>query len=91
MESARDLAPIVVVIGFFQIVVIRQPFPNLTDILIGTGLVILGLTFFVRGLEMGLFPLGESMAQAFARKGSMMWMLLFAFALGFAPRWPNRP
>lgn len=83
MESARDLAPIVVVIVFFQVVVIRQPFPNLSDILIGTALVVIGLTLFVRGLEMGLFPLGESMAQAFARKGSVMWMLLFSFALGF--------
>lgn len=82
-DSARDLVPIVVVIAFFQVVVIQQPFPNLTEILIGTGLVILGLAFFIRGLEMGLFPLGEAMAQAFARKGSAMWMLLFAFALGF--------
>jgi len=45
--------------------------------------VVLGLAFFVRGLEMGLFPLGEAMAQAFAKKGSVVWMLGFAFALGF--------
>ena len=82
MEAARDLLPIVVVIAFFQIVVIRQPFPNLGDILIGTVLVVFGLAFFVRGLEMGLFPLGESMAQAFAKKGSVVWLLGFAFALG---------
>lgn len=83
MESVRDLLPIVVVIAFFQAVVIRQPFPNLGEILIGVALVIVGLAFFVRGLEMGLFPLGEAMAQAFARKGSTMWIVLFAFALGF--------
>ncbi len=47
-------------------------------------LTVLGLTFFVRGLELALFPLGESMAYAFARKGSLVWLLLFAFALGFA-------
>ena len=82
-DSARDLAPIVVVITFFQVLVIQEPFPNLDQILVGTGLVVLGLAFFIRGLEMGLFPLGESMAQAFARKGSVGWMLLFAFALGF--------
>jgi hypothetical protein len=46
-------------------------------------LVILGLTFFVIGLETGLFPLGESMAHDFARKGSLLWLLLFGFALGF--------
>jgi hypothetical protein len=46
-------------------------------------MVILGLALFVRGLEMGLFPIGENMAYAFARKGSLFWLLLFAFALGF--------
>ncbi len=40
-------------------------------------------TFFIYGLEMGLFPIGESMAYAFARKGSLGWLLTFAFALGF--------
>jgi hypothetical protein len=43
----------------------------------------MGLTFFIYGLEMGLFPIGEDMAHAFARKGSVFWLLLFAFALGF--------
>ncbi|MBF0248645.1 MAG: DUF1538 domain-containing protein [Alphaproteobacteria bacterium] len=83
IDASRDLLPIVLVIAFFQIVVIRQPFPNLADILIGTAMVILGLAFFVRGLELGLFPLGEAMAQAFARKGSVLWLMGFAFALGF--------
>jgi hypothetical protein len=83
LDSARDLAPIFVVIGFFQTVVLRQPIPNFLDLLVGTVLVLLGLTLFVRGLEMGLFPLGENMAHAFARKGSLPWLLVFAFALGF--------
>lgn len=81
--SLRDLAPIVLVIAFFQLLVLQQPIPNLGDILLGTLLVVIGLTLFVRGLEMGLFPIGESMAYAFARKGSLSWLLGFAFALGF--------
>ena len=46
-------------------------------------MVILGLTFFIDGLEQGLFPIGETMAHAFARKGSIFWLLTFAFCLGF--------
>jgi len=46
-------------------------------------MVILGLALFIKGLEMGLFPIGESMAYAFARKGSVFWLLVFAFLLGF--------
>lgn len=83
MNSLRDLAPIVLVITFFQLAVLRQPIPDLGGLLAGAVLVVLGLTLFVRGLEMGLFPIGEAMAYAFARKGSLAWLLVFAFALGF--------
>ncbi len=81
--SLRDLAPILLVIGFFQIVVLQQPFPHLERVAVGVVLVMLGLTLFIQGLEMGLFPIGEAMAQAFARKGSLVWLLAFAFCLGF--------
>ena len=83
LGSVRDLLPIAVVVLFFQWVVLGQPIPHWERILAGSLLVVLGLTFFVQGLEMGLFPLGESMAYAFARKGSLAWLLAFAFALGF--------
>ncbi len=79
-----DLAPVLAVIVVFQLGVVRQPLPDLLDLLAGVGLTVLGLTFFVLGLEQALFPLGESMAYAFARKGSLRWLLLFAFCLGFA-------
>ena len=81
--SINDLLPIVLVIAFFQFVVLQQPIPNYLEILTGSLFVLIGLTLFVHGLEMGLFPLGETLAYAFARKGSLTWLLAFAFALGF--------
>jgi len=81
--SLRDLAPIVLVIAVFQLAVLRQPIPDVMSLLGGLLLVVLGLTSFIYGLEMGLFPLGDSMAHAFARKGSLGWLLAFAFCLGF--------
>ncbi|MEN8177310.1 MAG: DUF1538 domain-containing protein [Pseudomonadota bacterium] len=83
LDSVRDLLPIIIVIAFFQIVVLQQPIPNLGELIFGTILVIFGLTFFIHGLKIGLFPLGENMAWDFAKKGSLSWLLLFAFALGF--------
>ncbi|ELE5891119.1 DUF1538 domain-containing protein [Vibrio fluvialis] len=83
LGSLRDLMPIVLVIAFFQLFVLQEPLPHLLSVLSGLVLVVLGLTFFIFGLEMGLFPIGESMAQAFARKGSLFWLLVFAFCLGF--------
>jgi hypothetical protein len=83
-DSARDLVPIIVVIVFFQVVVLQQPFPHVQRILTGILFVLIGLTLFVRGLELGLFPIGGSMAFAFAKKGNIYWLLLFSFALGFS-------
>ncbi|QOL26261.1 DUF1538 domain-containing protein [Thalassotalea sp. LPB0316] len=83
IDSVRDLAPIVLVILFFQLFIIQQPLPNVGQVLVGVLFVLFGLTFFIHGLEQGLFPIGESMAHAFAQKGSVFWLLIFAFSLGF--------
>ncbi|WP_428036453.1 DUF1538 family protein [Amphritea sp.] len=81
--SLRDLLPIVLVIAFFQLLVLQQPVPDLLGLLTGLLCVVAGLTFFIYGLEMGLFPIGQVLANAFARKGSLFWLLLFSFSLGF--------
>ncbi|MEW4983337.1 MAG: DUF1538 domain-containing protein [Cycloclasticus sp.] len=81
--SFLDLLPIFAVIFVFQLFILRQPIPNIADIAVGTAFVVLGLTLFIQGLEKSLFPIGETMAYAFAKKGSLLWLLLFAFALGF--------
>jgi Protein of unknown function (DUF1538) len=82
-NSCRDLLPIVLTIIVFQVFVFRQPLPNPWGIVGGLVLVVVGLATFIVGLEMGLFPIGESMAREFARKGHVSWLLGFAFALGF--------
>ncbi len=82
-NAFADLLPIILVISFFQLVVIQQPLPDLAGVVFGTVLVIFGLALFVQGLEMGLFPIGEAMAEALARKGSLFWLLVFSFMLGF--------
>lgn len=84
LSSFKDLMPIIIVIGFFQLAILQQPIPDVSDLLMGTFFVVLGLTFFIYGLEMGLFPIGEQVAFDFATKGSVFWLLLFAFCLGFA-------
>lgn len=82
--STLDLLPIILVVSFFQIVVLRQPFPNLGEILVGLVFVVLGLMLFIEGLEIGLFPVGENISYALAKKGSLFWLLLFSFLLGFS-------
>jgi hypothetical protein len=83
LDSCKDLLPIVLVVAFFQIIVLDQPIPELGNILLGGLSVLIGLTFFVSGLRLGLFPIGENLAHSFVNKGSLFWLLLFSFALGF--------
>ncbi|GAB0056978.1 Na(+), Li(+), K(+)/H(+) antiporter subunit A [Candidatus Magnetaquicoccaceae bacterium FCR-1] len=83
-EAGRDFMPVVIVVAVFQYGLIRQPIPNLEEILLGAALVLVGLALFVEGLKIGLFPIGEAMAYNFARRNSLPWLLAFAFGLGFS-------
>lgn len=83
LDAVRNLAPIVVVVAFFQLVVLRQPLPEFGNIAGGMVLLVIGMALFVQGLEEGLFPIGEALAEGFAREGSLALLLIFAFALGF--------
>lgn len=75
--------PIVLVIAVFQLLVLRQPASDLIPMAAGVLLVIAGLAFFIFGLRLALFPIGEGLAHALARKGSVFWLVVFAFLLGF--------
>lgn len=83
-QAFGDLVPIIAVIAFFQLIIFRQPLPQFGEMILGGILVVIGLSLFIQGLEMGLFPIGEAMAHSLAAKGSLFWLLSFAFLLGFA-------
>jgi len=46
-----------------SILVLRQKIPHLKKVILGFIYVLLGLAFFLEGLELALFPLGKLMAQ----------------------------
>lgn len=97
LNTLMDVGPIVAIIVFFQAVVVKQPVPHLKRVLVGGLYVVFGLAFFLLGLEMALFPIGDLMAQQLAspdfvgiQKGDPVlwhayyWMYLFAFLIGFS-------
>lgn len=81
--SLRDLLPVILVISVFQVFVVRAPVSGLISLVTGGLLVVAGLTFFIFGLKLALFPIGEGLAHALAKKGSVFWLIAFAFVLGF--------
>lgn len=99
LNTIFDVLPIVIIIFGFQGLVIRKPMPNMKKVVIGFVYVLLGLAFFLVGLEEALFPLGDLMATqltdpAFIYAGGKIpdilhwqdykWVFLFAAAIGFA-------
>jgi len=83
-NSFKDLLPIIIVVALFQGLIIQAIPENLISIVIGLSIVAVGLALFIRGLELGIFPIGEGLAVDFARKGSVFWLLTFAFTIGFS-------
>jgi len=82
-QSLQDLLPIILVIAFFELLVLKQGVPHFGQIVAGGLMVLAGLSLFVQGLQMALFPLGEDMAYSFVKKGNLSMLLIFAFTLGF--------
>ncbi len=99
-DTIFDVLPILVIIIGFQLLVIRRPIPNLRKVLIGFVYVLLGLAFFLDGLEIALFPIGKLMAQQLTDPAflygkvddvvqAMQWhdyvyVYLFAATIGFS-------
>jgi len=95
--TLRDVSPILLVIIFFQMVVLKQPIPHLRKVILGGVYVVFGLALFLMGLEKALFPLGKIMATQlsdpeFIRTSSSglsnwwsyYWIYIFAALIGFS-------
>ena len=95
--TLKDVLPIVIVIIFFQIVVLKQPIPHLRKVILGGVYVVFGLALFLMGLEKALFPVGKIMATQLSDPAfigtstggpsswwSYYWIYIFAALIGFS-------
>jgi len=95
--TIRDVLPIVLLILFFQLVVLKQAIANVKKMIIGGIYVVLGLSLFLMGLEKALFPVGQIMASQLSDPvflgvtdvgltnwSSYYWIYIFAALIGFA-------
>jgi hypothetical protein len=84
LRAGRNLLPLLLVVALYQLLVARQMPEQIGLVLVGLALVAAGIGLFLRGLEMGVFPIGRALAQAFVERGSLPRLLAFGFCLGFA-------
>lgn len=100
LTMLRDIAPIAAILFGFQVLVLRRAIKNPARIAMGMMFVLVGLTLFLEGLAMALFPLGRLMAEQltapefiYAHQSLPMgpvdwrdyfWVYAFALAVVFA-------
>jgi hypothetical protein len=84
LHALKNLLPIVVVVVFFQLVILQQVPDNLASMTIGLLIVAVGVALFLQGLELSIFPVGKSLSNQFAKRGSIVILLSFGFAMGFS-------
>ena len=94
--TLTDVVPIAAVLFGFQYLVLRRSVPKLPRVVSGFVLVVLGLVFFLQGLEQALFPIGRLMAESLTSPAFLglaepstdwrdyVWIYLFGASLGFA-------
>ncbi len=97
LGTLLDVLPIAAILFGFQFLVLRRPLRNPREVLIGFLMVLVGLTLFLEGLDLALFPLGELMASQLtspelldiehalqAEWHHYFWVYLFAASIGFS-------
>jgi hypothetical protein len=82
-SGLRSVAPIIGILLVFQLMILREPLQNWREISIGLALTAVGLVIFLKGLEIGLTPLGEAASDALAQRGSLLLVVLFGLTLGY--------
>lgn len=84
LSIIRDVLPVVVVILFFQLVILRRRLPNPRMITIGFIAMMVGLYLFLVGLDIVIFPVGEAMAVRLSSEGGLLLTVVFAVLMGYA-------
>jgi hypothetical protein len=99
LDTGRDVLAVSALLISFQYLVLRQPIPHFKRLIGGLVFVVLGLAFFLIGLELALFPIGELMARQLSSPELVFgssevpasppwwkygWVYLFGAVIGFA-------
>jgi hypothetical protein len=99
VDTGRDVLAVSALLIGFQYLVLRQPIPHFRRLVGGLVFVVVGLAFFLIGLELALFPVGELMARQLSSPEFVFgtaevptappwweyaWVYLFGAVIGFA-------
>jgi len=76
------VVPVCLYLAFVQFTILQYSLTKIGAIVGGISIVIIGLTFFLEGVRIGLVPVGETIGDTMPRACSLTTVLFFAFILG---------
>ncbi len=82
-EVLMAVLPITLVTAILQVSVISLPTVLFLRFLLGSLMVMVGLTLFLQGVKIGLLPMGETIGAELPQKAHLAIILPVAFMLGF--------
>ena len=83
-EVIRAIAPLIVVVIILQFTFVKASAGTFIQFLIGSVLVIAGMTFFLLGIEVGILPAGKTIGAALVERRSLWLIIAIAFVIGFS-------
>lgn len=83
LEVMQSVIPIYAIVLLIYLFVIDIPFSILLSFTIGTVVVIIGLTIFLTGVDVGIAPIGESTGKGIAQSNRLSIIIIAGFILGF--------
>lgn len=82
-EVVRVVLPFILFVLFFNFTLVPLGSELLGAFLISSGFIVLGLTFFLLGVDLGITPMGNQIGPLLGKTKRIWSLVLFAFIIGF--------
>lgn len=82
-EVLQSVIPTYIIVLLIYLFVIDIPLSILLSYTIGTIVVLLGLTIFLTGVDIGISPIGKHMGKGIAKSNKLSIVIIAGFVLGF--------
>lgn len=83
-DTTKSIIPILAVLIFFQVIVLKKPLTNVKELIIGFILSVVGLNIFLKGIYLSIIPLGDTVGESLVNIDNKYFIIIIAFFIGYA-------
>jgi len=83
-EVITAIMPLILIVVILQFAIVKMPANLFIQFIIGAIMVIIGMVFFLIGVDIGILPMGKALGAELPRRSSLPLIIGIAFLIGFA-------